>query len=58
MSTAAPATFNIEQLISCITVVLLDTISSLQDSKEGVVSVSGIYALCNKVHDILGNAMS
>ena len=55
---AAHATLNMEQLIPCIKVALVDTISSLPDSEGGVIPVSEVHKLLNKVHDILDNAES
>ena len=37
---------------------LADTSSSLQDSKEGMVSVSEVHELLTKNHGILDNGMS
>ena len=55
---AAHATLDMEQLISCIRVALVDTISPLPDSDEGVIPVSEVHELLIKVHDILDNAVS
>ena len=54
----APATPNMEQLISHLRVALVDIISSLPDSKGGVIPLSEVCELPIKVHDILDNAMS
>ena len=55
---AAHATLNMEQLISCIRVALVDTIFSLPDSEGGVIPVSEVHELLIKVHDIPDNAVS
>ena len=49
---------NTEQLISHIRVALVDTISSLQDSEGGVVSVSEVHELLTKFFDIAYKAVS
>ena len=55
---AAHATLNMEQLISHLRVTLVGTISSLLDPEGGVISVSEVYDLLIKVHDILDNAVT
>ena len=55
---AAHATLNMEQVISHIRVALVDTISSLPDSEQGVIPVSEVCELVIKVDDILDNAVS
>ena len=55
---AAHDTLDMEQLISCLRVALIDTISSLPDSEGGVIPVSKVCVLLMKVHDILDNAVS
>ena len=55
---AAHATLDMEQLISCIRVALVDTISSLPDSEGGVIPVSEMHDLHIKIHDILDNFVS
>ena len=55
---AVHATLDTEQLISCLRVVLVDTLSSLPDSEGGVIPVSEVCELLLKVHDILDNAVS
>ena len=55
---AANATLNTEQLISCLRVALVDTLSSLPNSEGGVIPVSKVCELFLKVHDILGSAVS
>ena len=55
---AAHATLDMQQLISHLRVALLDTISSLPDSKGGVIPVSKVCELLIKVHDNLDNAVS
>ena len=50
------ATFDMEHLISHISVVLVDTISSLLDSEGGIFPVSEVHELLIKIHDILDNA--
>ena len=55
---AAHFTLDTEQLISHLRVALLDTLSSLPNSEGGVISVSEVYELLLKVHDILDSAVS
>ena len=55
---AAHATLDMEQLISCLRVVLVDTSSSLPDSKGGGIPVSEACELLISVHDIVDNAVS
>ena len=55
---AAHATLDTEQLISCLRVALLDTLSSLPDSEGGIIPVSEVCDLLLKVHDILDKAVS
>ena len=55
---AAHATLDTEQLISYLRGALLDTLSSLPDSKGGIIPVSEVYELLLKVHDILDNVVS
>ena len=52
------ATHNTEQLISCLRVALVDTLSSLPNSEGGIIPVSEVHELPLKVHNILGNAVS
>ena len=47
-----------EQLISCLRVALVDTISSLPNSEGGFVPVSEVNELLIKVHDLLDSAVS
>ena len=55
---AAHASLNMEQLISCPKVALVDTASYLLDSEGGVTPVSKVQELLTKVHDILDNTAS
>ena len=55
---AAHSTLNTEQLISCPRNALVESISSLPDSEEGVITVSEVHELFIKVHDIVDNAVS
>ena len=55
---AAHATLDTEQLISHLSVALVDTLSSLPDSEGGVLPLSEVYELLLKVHDILDDAVS
>ena len=54
----AHATLDMEQLISCLRVALVDTLSSLPDAEGGVIPVSEVHELLLKVHDILDKAVS
>ena len=54
----ADATLDTEQLISCLWVALVDTLSSLPDAEGGVIPVSEVCELLLKVHDILDKALS
>ena len=58
IGTAADATLDMEQLISHLRVVLVDTISTTPDSEGGVIPVPEVCELLIKVHDILDNAVS
>ena len=53
----AHATLDMEQLISCLRVVLVDTLSSLPNAEGGVIPVSEVHELLLKVHDILDKAL-
>ena len=55
---AAHATLDTEQLIACLRVALLNTLSSLPNSEGGIISVSEVCELLLKVHDILDIAVS
>ena len=55
---AAYATLDTEQLISCLRVAFLDTLSSLPNSEGGIIPVSEVHELLFKVHDILDSAVS
>ena len=55
---AAHVTLDTEQLVSILRVSLLDTLSSLPNSEEGIIPVSEVHALLLKVHDILDSAVS
>ena len=54
----AHATLDMEQLISCIRVALVDTPSSLPNAEGGVLPGSEVCGLLLKVHDILDKAVS
>ena len=54
----AHATLDTQQLISCLRVALLDTLSSLPDSEGGIILVSEVNELPLRVHDILDSALS
>ena len=47
-----------EQLISCLTVALVNSLSSLPNSEGEVIPVSKVHELLLKVHEILDNAVS
>ena len=53
ISAAAHATLDMQQLISCPRVALVDTLSSLPNSEGGVIPVSKVHELLLGVHDIL-----
>ena len=55
---AAHVTLDTEQLISCLRVALLDTLSSLPNSEGGIIPVSEVHELLLKVHDILDSVVS
>ena len=57
IGTAAQATLDTEQLISCTRSVLVDTIASLQGSDGGMIAVSKIHEVLANVHDILDNVV-
>ena len=52
------STLDTEQLISHLTVALVDTLSSLPNSEGGFIPMSGVWKLLLKAHDILDNAVS
>ena len=54
---AAAALLDMEQLISDIRILLVDTISSLQDSEGGVISVSEVCELHSKILDFLDSVV-
>ena len=54
---AVDAILNTRQPISHIKLAFVDTISPIQDSKRGVISVSEVHALLTWIHDILDNAV-
>ena len=56
--TAAHATVDIEHLIFHTRAALVHTITSLQGSDGGIMSVPGVHELLPKIHDILGCALS
>ena len=49
---AAHATLGMEQLISCLWVALVDTLSSLPEAEGGVIAVSEVHELLLRIHDI------
>ena len=55
---AAHATLDMEQLISCLWVALVDTLSSLPDAEGGVKPVSEVCELPLEIYDILDKAVS
>ena len=55
---AAHATLDTEQLISCLCVALVDTLSSLPNAEEGVIPLSEVHELLLHIHDILDKAVS
>ena len=55
---AAHATLDSEQLISHLRIALFDTLSSLPNSKGGIIPVSEVCELLLKVHNTLTNAVS
>ena len=54
----AHATLDMEQLISCLWVALVDTLCSLPEAEGGVIPVSDVYELLLRIHDILDKAVS
>ena len=55
---AAHATFDTEQLISCLQVALVDTLSSLSKAEGDVIPVSEVHGLLLQIHGILDKAVS
>ena len=55
---AAHSTLDTDQLISCLRVALLHTLSSLPGSEGGIIPVSEVYELLLKAQDILNSAVS
>ena len=55
---AAHTVLNMEQLISCIRVALVDIVSPVPDSEGGVIPVLEVHELLTKVPDILNNVVS
>ena len=55
---AAHVTLDTEQLVSCLRVALVDTLSSLPDSEGSIIPVSEMHELLLKGHDILDNDVS
>ena len=55
---AGHATLDTEQLICCLRVAPVDTLSSLLNFEQGVIPVSKVGELLLKVHDLLYNAVS
>ena len=58
VGTTAHATFDTEQLISCLWIALVDTLSSLPEAEEDVIPVSEVCELLLWVQDILDKAVS
>ena len=54
----AHATLDTEQLISCLQVALVDTLSSLPKAERDVIPVSEVCELLLQIHDILDKAVS
>ena len=54
----AYVTLDTEQLISCLRVALVDTLSSLLNTEGGVIPVPEVCELLLKFHNILDNAVS
>ena len=54
----AHATLDMEQLISCLWVARVDTLSSLPEAEGGVIPVSELHELLLRIHDILEKAVS
>ena len=57
-SAAAHATLDTEQLISHLSIALVDTFSSVPNSEGGIIPASEVHELLLKVHNILDNAVS
>ena len=55
---AAHATLDTEQLISCLQVAIVDTLSSLPKAEGDVIPVSEVRELLLQIHDILDKAFS
>ena len=55
---AAHATFDIQQLISCLWVAIVDTLSSLPKAERDVIPVSEVCELLLQIHGILDKAVS
>ena len=55
---AAHATLDTEQLISCLQVALVDTLSSLLQAEGDVIPVSEVHELLLQIHGILDKAVS
>ena len=55
---AAHATLDMEQLITCLLLALVDTLSSLPNAEGGVIPVSEVHELLLKVHDIRDKGVS
>ena len=54
----AHATLDTEQLISCLQVALVDTLSSLPEAVGDVIPVSEVHELLLQIHDIFDEAVS
>ena len=58
LGATAHATLDTEQLISCLQVALVDTLSSLPEAEGDVIPVSEVHELLLWIHDILDKAVS
>ena len=58
LAAAAHATLDMEQLIPCLWVALVDTLSSLPQAEGGVIPVSEVCELLLRIHEILDKAVS
>ena len=58
LGATAHATFDTEQLISCLQVALVATLSSLPEAEGDVIPVSEVHELLFRIHGILDKAVS
>ena len=58
LDATAHATLDTEQLISCLQVALVDTLSSLPEAEGDVIPVSEVHELLLQIHGILDKAVS